>query len=64
MIDMSSINSTHGIGYLTLIISLQLLQYKGKDIRVCQSSVLVSFHFSKSKDKVIETLLCSAFYVL
>lgn len=28
MIDMSAVNSTRGIGYLTLIISFQLLTYK------------------------------------
>lgn len=59
---MSAVKSTHDIGYLTLIISFHLLQYKDSDIKVCQSSALASFNFTKSWDKVI--LLCSNFNVL
>lgn len=43
MIDMSAVISTHGIGYLTLIISFQLLEYKDRDKKVCQSSAFASF---------------------
>lgn len=64
MIDLSAVNSTHGIGYLTLIISFQLLQYKDRDIKDCHTSALASFNFTKSWDKVMKILLCSTFYVL
>lgn len=62
MIDMSAINSTHVIGYLTPIISFQLLQYKNRDIKVCHGSAPGSYNFTKSWNKVI--LLGSTFYVL
>lgn len=62
MFSLTAVKST--CGYLTLIISFQLLQYENRDVKVCQSSALGSFNFTKSWDKVIEILLCSNFYVL
>lgn len=63
MIDMSDVNSTRGIGYLTLIISFQLLTYKERYEGLSDfCPYLISLY--QVMGQSVEILLCSTFYVL